>query len=99
MNADELRLTSRAAVDVRDVIPDLLPLSERSLRRALEPGGELEHLALRVGRRVLLRVDPLRELLGMTPDMSEAGPDSPATATTNDRNGPGHGSSSHLSAV
>lgn len=41
-----------------------LGISERSMRRALEPGGDLEHLALRVGGRVLVKVTPLLAVVG-----------------------------------
>lgn len=99
MNADELRTTTRAAIDVREAIPDLLPLAERSLRRALDTGGELERLALHVGRRVFIRVDPLRALLGMTPDMDETGPASPVRAATLDEKDPRRESASHVRAV
>lgn len=64
MNVDELRTTPRAVIDVREAM-SLIPLSERSFRRALEPGGDLEQLALRVGRRCFVRVGALRELLGV----------------------------------
>jgi hypothetical protein len=42
----------------------VLPVSERSLRRALEPGGDLQHLAVRVGRRVFVKTSALAELVG-----------------------------------
>jgi hypothetical protein len=42
----------------------VVPLSERSLRRALEPGGDLEHLAVRVGRRVFVKRAELLRLVG-----------------------------------
>jgi hypothetical protein len=83
MNAKELQATGRALIDVGDALdPTLFKLAERSLRRALEPGGDLEHLALRVGRRVFIRVGPLRELLGLSE--SEVAPTTDATvaATT-----------------
>lgn len=40
-----------------------LGISERSLRRAVEPGGELEQLAVRVGRRVLIKTSALLALV------------------------------------
>ena len=87
MNADGLRTTERAVLEVSDVL-DLLPLSQRSLRRALEPGGDLEHLVLRVGRRCFIKVAPLRALLELTPDMDEGAPDKPPNATTHDEKDP-----------
>jgi hypothetical protein len=89
VNAAELRTTDRAAIDVDEVL-DLIPLSERSVRRALEPGGDLDYLALRVGRRCFVKVEPLRELLGMPSDMHDAGATTPATVSTTDESGPRH---------
>lgn len=43
----------------------IVPLSERSFRRALEPGADLGHLAVRVGRRVFIRTSELRRWLGL----------------------------------
>ena len=40
-----------------------LGVSERNLRRAVEPGGDLEHLAVRVGRRVLIKTSALLALV------------------------------------
>jgi hypothetical protein len=48
-------------------VPDAaawIGVSERSLRRAVEPGRELEHLAVRVGSRVLIKTDALLALVG-----------------------------------
>jgi hypothetical protein len=45
----------------------IMPLSERSARRALEPGGDLANLAVRVGRRVFVRTASLTELLSPAP--------------------------------
>lgn len=44
--------------------------------------GELPFPTIRCGRRVVVPVAPLLELLCLTPVMSEAGPASPAVATT-----------------
>lgn len=43
----------------------IVPLSERSFRRALEPGADLEHLGVRVGRRVFVKTGELRKWLGL----------------------------------
>jgi excisionase family DNA binding protein len=40
-----------------------LGVSERSLRRAVESGGDLEHLAIRVGHRVLIKTSALLALV------------------------------------
>jgi excisionase family DNA binding protein len=42
---------------------------------------------LRLGRRLVVPVPRLLQLLGATPDMSEAGTPMPATATTNEVSG------------
>lgn len=49
--------------------------------------GELPFPTIRCGRRVVVPVAPLLELLRLAPDMSEAGPASPATANTHSRLG------------
>lgn len=49
-------------------VPDAaawLNLSERCVYEALSPGGDLEHLALRVGRRVLVKTAALLAVLGL----------------------------------
>ena len=60
---------------------------EKVIRAALDAG----HLPLlRVGRYVRVPTQRLYDLLGMTPDMSEAGPAGPATATDPDTPGVTH---------
>jgi hypothetical protein len=90
VNGRELRSSGRALIDVDEALdPELLPLAERSLRRALEPGGDLEHLALRVGRRVFIRVGPLLELLGLS-ESDPGTPTAPGLATTTTESGARH---------
>ena len=52
------------------IVPDgvqILQMSERTLRKQLEPGGALEHLAFRPSPgRVLIKVAPLLALAGQT---------------------------------
>lgn len=55
-------------------------ISERSMRRALMPGGDLEHLSLRVGHRQLVKTTALLALVGASPEMAEAAPASAALA-------------------
>ena len=45
------------------VAAEWLGVSERHLRRALEPGGDLEHLAVRIGHRVLVKTAALLALV------------------------------------
>lgn len=47
----------------------------------LYAAGELDFPVLKAGNRYTVPTAPLLELLGLDPDMSEAGPASPATAT------------------
>lgn len=51
---------------------------------------------LRLGRRLVVPVPKLMALVGLDPEMSEAGPASPAAATTDkDSGGPRHDSGCH----
>lgn len=47
-----------------DQAAQLLGVGERTMRRALDTGGDLEHLSLRVGRRQLVKVQALLALVG-----------------------------------
>src|SRR4051812_1486678 len=62
MNPCEL-LRERATIDAATTAT-ILNVSERSLRAQLVPGGDLEGLVIRVGRRVLIKTSALMALLG-----------------------------------
>jgi hypothetical protein len=59
-------MTASLCTPVDDVpaVAAFLGISERSLRQQLEPGGDLEHLAYRAGRRVLVKTTRLLEDVG-----------------------------------
>ena len=79
MNLDDLHASNAAALTVTQVA-SLLALDERTVRRAA-CDGQLP--CLKVGRRLLIPTEPLRQLLcPNTPDMSEDGPADPSIATT-----------------
>ena len=55
---DRCRPTNRVAPSAR-----FIGISERQMRRALAPGGDLEDLAIRVGKRVLVKTAALLALV------------------------------------
>lgn len=89
MTLDDVRASTAAVLTVTHVARLLTDLDgehldERTVRRACEDG---QLPCIRVGRRLLIPRLPLLALLSAGPDMSEAGPVSPATATTEPREG------------
>jgi hypothetical protein len=50
-----------------------LGISERSLRRSIQPGAELAYLAIRIGRRVLVRTSALLDLVAPAPYQAAQG--------------------------
>jgi len=79
MNLDDLHASNAAALTVTQVA-SLLALDERTVRRACEE-GDLPHL--KVGRRLLIPTELLRQLLcPNTPDISaDPAPTGPSTTT------------------
>jgi hypothetical protein len=55
---------TRPTLTVREAAGQI-GVSERAMYDALAPGGDLEHLAVRVGRRVVVKTAGLRLLLGL----------------------------------
>ncbi len=64
MNAGHTDFDRRLTCRVNEAA-EALGVSERSMRRALEPGGDLAHLSLRVGHRQLVKVPALLALFGL----------------------------------
>ena len=95
MNLDDLHTTTAAALTVTQV-GSLLDVDERTVRRACEDG---QLPCLKVGRRLLIPTEPLRQLLcpntpGMSADPATTGP---STATTHqDCGGPGNAKNTAL---
>jgi excisionase family DNA binding protein len=79
MNLDDLRASTAAALTVTQVA-GLLNVDERTVRRGCED-GQLPRL--RIGRRLLIPTEPLRQLLAAnTSDMSaDPAPTGPNTTT------------------
>jgi excisionase family DNA binding protein len=94
MNLDDLRASTAAALTVTQVA-SLLNVDERTVRRACED----EQLPrLRIGRRLLIPTEPLRQLLAAnTPDMSaDPAPTGPNTTTEPTEGAFHHGATNQL---
>jgi hypothetical protein len=79
---------SRAEVEARPLLTvaetaDWLGVPQRSLRDQLAPGGDLEHLSVRVGRRIYVRSAPLLSWAGLLSPNGETG--RPTSARLADR--------------
>ncbi|TFV49528.1 helix-turn-helix domain-containing protein [Blastococcus sp. TF02A-35] len=85
MNLTAACRSEAAALTVAQVA-QILEVDVRTVSRACDEG---QIPSLRVGRRLLIPRLPLLALLGAAPDMDEAGPASPAFATTNTHNSTG----------
>jgi excisionase family DNA binding protein len=94
MNLADLLASTAAALTVTQVA-SLLDLDERTVRRACED-GDLPRL--KVGRRLLIPTEPLRQLLcPTTPDMSaDPAPTGSSTTTQPVEGAFIHGDTNHL---
>jgi hypothetical protein len=61
------RATPLLTVEETHVVIGKARISERSLRRALEPDGDLADLAVRIGRRLFIKSGALAQRLGAEP--------------------------------
>lgn len=94
----------RIPLDDVPPVAAFLDIAERSLRRQLEPGGDLERYAFRIGRRVKVKTALMLEELGALPHAnSETGSsatEDPALATaTTEWTGPDNDAHAGLKAV
>jgi excisionase family DNA binding protein len=94
MNLDDLRDSKAAAWTVTQVA-ELLDVDERTVRRACE---DKQLPRLKVGRRLLIPTEPLRQLLAVSPpDMSaDPAPTGPNTTTEPAEGAYAHGDTSTL---
>jgi len=89
MTADELLRSGRLFLTITEAAA-ILRIDERTCRRAAETG---QIAAVKVGVQWRIPAQKLRELSGLSPEMSEAGSADPAIATNNPHPAKGSGDS------